>query len=229
MFPSRLPSSLPSPGQRRALAREMLDPSGRGLHGGFRMPDQALIWSGANLSGLDKLALVTRFQKDKALASVFWLVPKEKLETGLSTLHQVLARTEGVNTEKGCVGIWETLPDGEPQDVLVGWVGSEAVRVAFEGAVASVGLEGKNTGVNRIIFEDHIPSPLGGKELVSGQALSDRQDTLLWEAMSRKTEGSLYAGTYIVELLPLVLLLMVAAAGVVFVCSSVTGGSNGLA
>lgn len=227
MFPSRLPSSLPSPGQRRALAREMLDPSGRGLHGGFRMPDQALVWSGADLSGLDKQALVKRFQKDKALVSVFWLVPKGKLETGLSALHQALARTEGVSTEKGCVGIWETLPDGEPMDVLVGWVGAEAVRVAFEGAVAAVGLEGENTGVQRVVFEDNLPSPLGGKELVSGQALSDDQDALLWGAMSNKTESSLYVGSYILELAPLLLLIMLAVGGAIFLLSHM--GSNGFA
>lgn len=229
MISAHLPASLPSLDQRRAVAGSLLDPSGKGLYNGFRVPDQAVVWVGS-AGTVDPKGLVRLFREDSTLTSLFWLVPLGVLEPRLALLHQALGQANGVGEGKGFLGIWEALPGTEADTVLVAWVGPASSRSALEGALGAVGFEGDAAGPQRVVFESDTPSPLEGKALASGEELTDEQDDVLWGAMSSKTEGSLYAGsTYLVEWAPLLLLLVVAMVAAVWVCSQVGSGGGGVA
>lgn len=225
MFPALFPISLPSLEQRREAATSLLDPSGKGVHNGFRVPDQAMVWTGESLPAVEGKKLLALFAEDNALVSVFWFVPVSSLEASLSLLHRAAQQAEGMSAEKGLVGVWEALGCEDSQDVMVGWVGSKKGQAALEAALVDVGFEESAGAARRIVFEENNPSPLGGRTLLSGEAMTDDQDGLLWSTMSSKTEGSLYGGGYLLEMLPLLLIMMlvVIAAFVVF-----SGVGNGI-
>ena len=199
MLPLSPPLVLPDAFGRRASAQMLADSSGKGLYGDFRSPDQAFVWGEPKVPTFRQAR--RHFQADGLVGSMFWIVPKADVESALMVLRATVYDLHAQIPAAGLVGVWESpegiAEEGEPDEVLVGWIGTADWLSGLFAALEHTGWAFADAGIREVVFDPLSKkgrSPMDIDALGEGRELSCHEQQVVWSALSSRAEKKLYVG-----------------------------------